>query len=245
MCRRRRIPRIARRGFTLIELMIIVVIIGVVAVIAVGSMSRARNERIIFDYARKIEGILHRGQTRAFGRGSPHFAMLDPGAGNRGRVMLFEGTDGVAPPSGAPAPDTNNTCRSHAWAWTYTGWSPGAADPTYLNEPLEGIDLGDTAVGAINVDENITATFIVSGVPANAVAICYSRNGTAYVGAGANMTAAATALTTATPFTGVVEVNVVRHDAAHNGLGQGRKVIVASGAAPRLRPCNGFTPGCP
>ncbi len=238
----------ARRGFTLIELMVVVVLIGIIAMLAVGSMTRARNERLIFDYARRFHGVIHHGQTRAVGRSSPHLVLLDGGQTGRGRAVLFEGADGFNTGTAAPAPDRDNKCSSHNWTWTYSGWAPGLTDGTYLNEPIEGLDLSDTTGTGVNVTEDITATYLVNGVAQPAVAICYSRSGTPYVGYGGSLAAAVTdpitGVVVATPFTGVVEVNVLRH-VAGTAVGQGRKVILASGSAPRIRPCDGFTPGCP
>jgi hypothetical protein len=224
------------------ELMVIIVIVGIMAVLAVPTMTRARNERLMFDYARKIHGIIHRGQTRAVGRGSPHLVYLDAGSAARGRAILFEGSDGVDPLGLAPAPDRDNSCRAHDWSWTYGGWAPGTVDAAFNNEPIEGIDL--SAATGVNVSEDITATYAVNGAPATAVAICYARNGQAYVGAGANVGQAVGNMALAGPFNGAIEVNVLRH-VGGAPIGQGRKVVVAGGAAPRIRPCNGSVVGCP
>jgi hypothetical protein len=225
--------------------MVIVILVGIMAVIAAGTVIRARTERLLFDYARRIHGIVHRAGTRAIGRGSPHLVLMDAGAAARGRVIMFEGTDGFNTGAAAPSPDRDNACRSHDWTWATGGWAPGLTDGTYLNEPLEGIELGDTAVGAINVTEDVTATYIVNGAAVGAVAICYSRSGVAFVGTGGSVGAAVTNMQGQLPFTGVVEISVIRHTGGAP-VGQARKVIVASGAAPRVRPCDPTVapPGC-
>lgn len=237
------------RGFTLTELMVIVVLVGLLATLAVPSLTGARNERLIFDYARKIASIIHRAQARAMGRGSPHLVTIEPGgAGGRGLVMLFEGTDNTSPAGPAPDPDTTNGCRTHNWAFAWSGFAPGAIDPGRFTEPLEGINLNGTA-GSINVaNVDIMTTFAVNGAAAGAIAICYSRSGTPYVGYGGSTSAAvtdpATGIVVAGPFADVVEITVLRRIAAVP-VGTGRKVLVASSSAPRIRPCDGATPGCP
>ncbi|HSO40988.1 MAG TPA: prepilin-type N-terminal cleavage/methylation domain-containing protein, partial [Labilithrix sp.] len=65
--RRRR--RAGQAGFTLIELMVVVVLISIIAVIATPAMRVARDDRLAFDYARRIEQMIDRARTRAAGRG--------------------------------------------------------------------------------------------------------------------------------------------------------------------------------
>jgi prepilin-type N-terminal cleavage/methylation domain-containing protein len=66
--RRRR----AARGFTLMELMVVVMLVAILAMIATPSMTEARNDRIAFDYASRYQQLLVKARARAAGTGSAH-----------------------------------------------------------------------------------------------------------------------------------------------------------------------------
>ena len=232
--------RARSRGFTLMELMIVVMLVAILAMIAAPSMSTARNDRIAFDYARQTSGIFHEGRARAAGRGGAHLALFTTAAaiGTRGAIFLFEGLDGTAPPAG-PSPIAS--CRSATqWNWAAT-YVPGVApDATNRARLIEFLNINATATGTVQVSEDIfmrgfTVTDAGAKAPVTAIAVCTTPNGTTYVGTGATGAAAITAMTTATPFTGIAEVDVARHRSG--GLvvaGLTRRVMLAGAGAPRI-----------
>src|SRR5690348_10435510 len=86
--------RRSRGGFTLLELMVVVLLVAILTALAMPSMSVARDDRLTFNYAQQIAGMIHRARARAAGRGAAHMVTVSPGAG-RGQFVLFEALDGT------------------------------------------------------------------------------------------------------------------------------------------------------
>jgi prepilin-type N-terminal cleavage/methylation domain-containing protein len=75
--------RASRRGFSLIELMVVIIIIGIVAALAVPTMAAGRTDRHAYDDAGSIMQFFREARTRAVARGG---AILIQ--------MAFDGTGG-------------------------------------------------------------------------------------------------------------------------------------------------------
>jgi prepilin-type N-terminal cleavage/methylation domain-containing protein len=223
----------ARRGFTLLELMVVVLIVAVLALLAAPALRTTRNDRICFDYARTYSAIIHRARVRAGARGGAHLVAINT-AGVRGDIGLFESIDTTIPANGGPKPQSS--CRLNLqWAGV-PGFVPGGASPA-LSPVIEGMSIDATGNNdpAIAQWSNIRAQIRLNGVVVNAAVICYTPGGTVYVGTGGDVGAAITAMQVAQPFSGVLEIRIRRTDLGNNPIGLTRQVLIAGNSAPRVR----------
>ncbi|GAC1555880.1 MAG: hypothetical protein NVS3B10_16580 [Polyangiales bacterium] len=215
-------------------------LISLLAVIAAPALRVARDDRMAFDYARRIQQMAQRARARAAARGAAQLVLAGP-SGTRGRVTMWEALDGTTAATGGPNPVSS--CRGTVavplqWApaAAYAGNTPPAPSVTQY---VTGLDLN--SAGA-NVDADITASFFIASnttvaIPTsavNALAICYTPSGTAFAASGTDTTAAIAAMQIAAPFTGVADIQINRHDTPNVPVGLTRHVLIAGSAPARI-----------
>ena len=208
--------------------MVVVVIVSVLAVLATPAMRDARDDRMAFDFARRIEQLEHRARARAAGRGAAQLFVADPTPGIRGQFLLFEALDNILVPNG---PNPVSTCKGlNEWNDVNT-WTPG----TISNSAriIDGINMNETAGVVVNAD--IRTQFFVNDAAVGAIAMCITPGGTTYVGSGGSRAAAiANMQASVLPFNSFMEIRVTRNKlGVPRGLA--RKVLVAGSAAPRIK----------
>lgn len=210
------------------ELMVVVVLISIIALIATPAMRVARDDRLAFDYARRIEQLEDRARTRAAGRGGAHLFVAAPSGASRGKFLLFEALDGVPPTSAGPNPVS--TCKNlNEWD-DVLAFSPG----TISNKAriVDGMDLDSVGV---NANADIQTAFTVDGVPRAAVVVCITPSGSTFVGGGSGVAGAIANMQAATTqFGGVVDIAVTRNRGV-TAVGLQRHVLLAGTAAARIR----------
>lgn len=198
----RRRARALERGFTLIELMVVVVLVAILAMLATPLMRTSRDDRVAFDVARRIEQLWTRAQARAGGHGA-HLFVAEPSGASRGRFLLFESFDNSAPPLG-PAPQQG--CKGlNQWA-AVPGWTPGSVSG--FIKLVDGFNQNGTGV---TVDADIRTAFDVGGVATPAFVMCVSGPNV-WLGRGGSSAAAITDMTAQVlPFSGTAQIAVTRN----------------------------------
>jgi prepilin-type N-terminal cleavage/methylation domain-containing protein len=111
--------RAARRGFTLIELSVVVVIVSVFAALAIPQVTRQLRDRRVQETAQRVLSTYQQARQRAIGSGGAVLVRYDLGPGGQGRLQVFEGRVGATVDPNERCPFLPNpSCNGVNWSNT-------------------------------------------------------------------------------------------------------------------------------